>query len=41
MIILDTHVWVWWVDGGGQLPPDYQALIQAEAQNGLGVQLAP
>jgi len=37
VIILDTHVWVWWVDGGAQLPPDYLALIQAEAENGLGV----
>ncbi len=37
MIILDTHVWVWWVDGGTQLPPDYLALIQTEATNGLGV----
>ncbi len=37
MIILDTHVWVWWVDGGAQLPVDYRTLIQAEAANGLGV----
>ena len=37
MIILDTHIWVWWVDGGAQLPPDYRATIQAEAANGLGV----
>jgi PIN domain nuclease of toxin-antitoxin system len=37
VIVLDTHVWVWWADGGGQLPPDYQALISAEAANGLGV----
>jgi PIN domain nuclease of toxin-antitoxin system len=37
VIILDTHVWVWGVDGGAQLPPDYVALIQAEAANGLGV----
>ena len=37
MIVLDTHVWVWWVDGGTQLPPDYLALIQSEAVNGLGV----
>ena len=37
MIVLDTHVWVWWVDGGSQLPANYQALIQAEAANGLGV----
>lgn len=37
MIILDTHVWIWWVDGGTQLPADYLALIRAEAGNGLGV----
>ena len=37
MIVLDTHVWVWWVDGGSQLPSHYSALIQAEAANGLGV----
>lgn len=37
MIVLDTHVWVWWVDGGSALPPDYLALIQAEAASGLGV----
>ncbi len=37
MIILDTHVWIWWVDGSAQLPHDYSAAIQAEAPNGLGV----
>ncbi len=37
MIILDTHIWVWWVDGGAQLPADYAALLQAEAPQGLGV----
>jgi PIN domain nuclease of toxin-antitoxin system len=37
VIILDTHVWIWWVDGGTQLPPDYQNLIRAEEPNGLGV----
>lgn len=37
MIILDTHVWVRWIDGGAQLPADYLALIQAEAANELGV----
>ena len=37
MILLDTHVWIWWVDGGTQLPPDYRALLQAEAAKGLGV----
>lgn len=37
MIILDTHIWVWWAGGDPQLPADYLALIQAEAANGLGV----
>jgi PIN domain nuclease of toxin-antitoxin system len=37
VIILDTHVWVWGVDGGTQLPADYRALLQTEAVNGLGV----
>lgn len=37
MIILDTHVWVWWVNDEPQLPADYLALIQSEAANGLGV----
>lgn len=37
MILLDTHVWVWWLDGGTQLPADYQSLIRAEQPKGLGV----
>jgi PIN domain nuclease of toxin-antitoxin system len=37
VIILDTHVWVWWMDRSSQLPSAYQALIQTEAANGLGV----
>ena len=38
MIVLDTHVWVWWVDGGTQLPPDYVALIKQQFPNGLPVE---
>jgi PIN domain nuclease of toxin-antitoxin system len=37
VILLDTHIWIWWVDGGAQLPSDYQNLIRAEKPNGLGV----
>lgn len=37
MIVLDTHIWVWWVDGGSHLPSDYLTMLQAEAPNGLGV----
>lgn len=37
MILLDTHVWVFWVDGGTRLSPKHLAFIQAEALNGLGI----
>lgn len=37
MIILDTHIWVWWMDGGSQLPGDCRDLLKAEAANGLGI----
>jgi PIN domain nuclease of toxin-antitoxin system len=37
VIVLDTHVWVWWVHGDPQLPPDHQAYIQANEAQGLGV----
>lgn len=37
MIVLDTHVWVWWVNGGNQLPQDYLALIAAKIASGIGV----
>ena len=29
MILLDTHVWVWWVDGGERLTDDERAIVQA------------
>jgi PIN domain nuclease of toxin-antitoxin system len=37
VIVLDTHIWVWWVDGASQLPADYQTFVGAEAPHGLGV----
>jgi len=37
VIILDTHVWVWWLDGGIQLSADYLSFIRAEEPNGLAV----
>lgn len=37
MSVLDTHSWVWWVDGDPRLPPDYEAYIRAEAPTGIGV----
>jgi len=37
VIILDTHIWVWWVHGDKQLPPHYQEYIQQHEADGLGV----
>ena len=37
MIILDTHIWIWWVQGDSRLTQQHQACIQAT--NGLGISL--
>lgn len=37
MIILDTHIWVWWVHDDPQLPPIYKTYIQAHETDGLGI----
>jgi PIN domain nuclease of toxin-antitoxin system len=39
MIILDTHIWVWWVQGDSRLIQQYQALIQEHQGDGLGISL--
>lgn len=37
MIILDTHVWVWWVHHDPHLPAAHRAYIQQHEADGLGV----
>ncbi|MCI0485722.1 MAG: type II toxin-antitoxin system VapC family toxin [Blastocatellia bacterium] len=37
MIVLDTHIWVWWVHGDSNLPPTFAAQIDSHEQDGLGV----
>jgi len=37
VILLDTHVWIWWVQGAAQMPPNCRAYIQAHEPQGLGV----
>jgi len=39
MIILDTHIWVWWVDNNTRLTPKYRQWIQEYQQQGLGVSI--
>lgn len=37
MILLDTHIWVWWVHGDAHLTEGQWALLQANEAHGLGV----
>ncbi|MDB5171617.1 MAG: PilT protein domain protein [Phycisphaerales bacterium] len=37
MIVLDTHIWRWWVDGGGRLTEAQKQAISSAGPNGLGV----
>ncbi|MBN1891004.1 MAG: type II toxin-antitoxin system VapC family toxin [Thermoflexales bacterium] len=37
MIVLDTHVWVWWVDGSARLTQNQTQHLRAHEADGLGV----
>ena len=37
MILLDTHVWIWWVHADPHLTADARTLIQSHEGEGLGV----
>jgi len=37
MIVLETHIWVWWVDNNGRLTQKHQDWIQQYQSQGLGV----
>lgn len=37
MILLDTHIWIWWVHGDKRLTNEYSELLQAHEVTGLGV----
>lgn len=37
MILLDTHVWVWWVHGDASLPALHRALLDAAEETGIAV----
>ena len=39
MILLDTHVWVWWVHGTSRLTPENLQSLDAAAPEGLGVSI--
>ena len=35
MILLDTHIWIWWVDDPSRLSSDYVSVIEANEDEGL------
>lgn len=37
VILLDTHIWIWWVHGDTQLTPSARQTIQRQEAGGLGV----
>lgn len=39
MIVLDTHIWVWWVDGDSSLTDDQSKFLQDHEIDGLGISI--
>jgi PIN domain nuclease of toxin-antitoxin system len=37
VIVLDTHIWVWWVHGDPHLSPAHSAVLQQHDGSGLGI----
>jgi PIN domain nuclease of toxin-antitoxin system len=39
VILLDTHIWVWWVAGTAELAPRHARLLQDHESTGIGVSI--
>jgi PIN domain nuclease of toxin-antitoxin system len=39
LILLDTHIWVWWVNGDSRLSSAQQQLLQANESTGLAISI--
>lgn len=37
MIVLDTHIWIWWVHAALELSDEYRSIIEQHEASGLGV----
>jgi PIN domain nuclease of toxin-antitoxin system len=37
LIVLDTHIWVWWVHGDSKLPPEFADYLKQQEDHGLGL----
>ena|SRR5579872_924681 len=38
-MLIDIHIWVWWVNGDLQLKPEYEAVITAAQPTGIEVSI--
>jgi PIN domain nuclease of toxin-antitoxin system len=39
VILLDTHIWIWWVNGSPRLSSRQQELIEQHQAEGLGISI--
>ncbi|MDD2724811.1 MAG: type II toxin-antitoxin system VapC family toxin [Methylovulum sp.] len=39
MIVLDTHIWLWWVHGDERLKPEYAQYLENHENTALGVSI--
>lgn len=39
MIVLDTHIWIWWVHSDAQLPNNHRQYLQTHEAQGLGISI--
>jgi PIN domain nuclease of toxin-antitoxin system len=39
VIVLDTHIWVWWVHNDARLPNSYHRIIEDHEDKGLGISI--
>jgi PIN domain nuclease of toxin-antitoxin system len=37
VIVIDTHIWVWWIHGDSALPSSFRGLLEASEQTGIAV----
>lgn len=39
MILLDTHIWVWWANGSSELPESHKLYLDANEHEGLAISI--
>lgn len=38
-MLMDTHIWIWWVNGDAQLKPEFKVAITAAQSTGIEVSI--